>query len=282
MTGDVPRGSAPLSPGRPAAGREAGPPPILDQMFAADSLYALRAAVEAHASAAGMREGRSVDLVISIHELAANAVRHGAGTGRLQMWNRDGALHCQVSDDGAGDPRWQPEHGDPRPRADGGEGDTADDLAAAWPRAHGHGLWIVGQMADRFSLSSGPGGTIAAVAFALPAPEPRPPFRLTRWDRGGRTVLELSGDLDQQSARELMDAVRALTSASPAVQLVMDLTAMTFWDSSGIAALIMAQQQIDDSPQATMVITGLPGRFREQLHSMDVISQFTLADSAGP
>ena len=99
-------------------------------MFAADSLYALRAAVEAHASAAGMREGRSVDLVISIHELAANAVRHGAGTGRLQMWNRDGALHCQVSDDGAGDPRWQPEHGDPRPRADGGKATRP----MTWPR----------------------------------------------------------------------------------------------------------------------------------------------------
>ena len=55
--------------------------PILDQVFDADSLYALRAAVAAHGAQAGLPPGRADDLVIAVHELAANAVRHGAGHG---------------------------------------------------------------------------------------------------------------------------------------------------------------------------------------------------------
>lgn len=40
-----------------------GETPILDQVFDGDSLYALRAAVAAHASQAGMPDGRVRDLV---------------------------------------------------------------------------------------------------------------------------------------------------------------------------------------------------------------------------
>src|SRR6266481_5226802 len=77
--------------------------PILDQAFDAGSLYALRAAVAAHVSQAGLAPGRSDDLVIAVHELAANAVRHGAGHGRLRIWRSDQALLCEVSDDGLPD-----------------------------------------------------------------------------------------------------------------------------------------------------------------------------------
>ena len=58
----------------------------LDQAFDGDSLYALRAAVAAHGSQAGLSEGQTRDLVLAVHELAANAVRHGAGQGRLRLW----------------------------------------------------------------------------------------------------------------------------------------------------------------------------------------------------
>src|SRR5580704_8227416 len=84
----------------------AAPPqsaPILDQAFDAGSLYALRAAVAAHASQAGLAPGRADDLVIAVHELAANAVRHGAGHGRLRIWRSEVALLCEISDDGLPD-----------------------------------------------------------------------------------------------------------------------------------------------------------------------------------
>ncbi|MDQ2815827.1 MAG: ATP-binding protein [Actinomycetota bacterium] len=76
------------------------PPPVLDQAFDSGTLYVLRAAVQARAVQLGMLESGTDDLVIAIHELAANAVRHGAGGGRLQMWERTGKLHCQIEDAG--------------------------------------------------------------------------------------------------------------------------------------------------------------------------------------
>src|ERR1700722_1120414 len=77
--------------------------PILDQAFDADSLYALRAAVAAHITEAALAPGRADDLVIAVHELAANAVRHGAGHGRLRIWRSDQALRCEITDDGLPD-----------------------------------------------------------------------------------------------------------------------------------------------------------------------------------
>src|SRR3984957_16034567 len=116
MTGDLP----PRPPAQPGPLSESAPPaasdaPILDQVFDADSLYALRAAVAAHAADAGLSPGRADDLVIAVHELAANAVRHGAGHGRLRIWRSEAALLCEVSDDGLPDVAKTPRPGAPPP-----------------------------------------------------------------------------------------------------------------------------------------------------------------------
>ena len=53
----------------------------------------LRAAVAAHGSQAGLSDGRTRDLVLAVHELAANAVRHGraGGAGESLRRRRRGA-----------------------------------------------------------------------------------------------------------------------------------------------------------------------------------------------
>jgi anti-sigma regulatory factor (Ser/Thr protein kinase) len=150
MTGDPPL--ADPASGADAVLKEADVPPALDQAFDSGTLYALRSAVQAHAFAAGMPERRADDVVIAIHELAANVVQHGAGQGRLRMWQVPGALQFQV-DDGA------------RPASLDG---AASNAADRWPYLKGHGLWLVREVADRMSLISGPGGTRAHVMFALP------------------------------------------------------------------------------------------------------------------
>ena len=123
----------------------------LDQAFDSGTLYALRAAVQAHAIQAGLPESRTDDLVIAVHELAANAVRHGAGAGRLRMWERDGALHCEVSDSGS--------------PASGIQAGPGVNMTERWPFLQGHGLWLVRLVADQISVFSGPGGTRAAIVF---------------------------------------------------------------------------------------------------------------------
>jgi anti-sigma regulatory factor (Ser/Thr protein kinase) len=144
------------------AGRPAVPAPVLERDFDRGSLSALRSAVAAFAARAGLPPGRVGDLVLVTHELASNAVRHGAGSGRLRMWTYGLAVNCEVTDDGPA----QVSAGATPPAA-GGQRLTA---SAPWAVEHGHGLWVAGQLADQSSQRSGPGGTTAAARFSLPRP----------------------------------------------------------------------------------------------------------------
>ena len=131
-------------PGR--GGPIVGQAVLLDQTFDVDSLYALRSATAAHAARAGLSGRRLYDVVGTVHELAANAVRHGAGHGRLLLWASEGTLHCQVSDDGATGPA----------------GDHT-----GWPVEHGHGLWLVRHFTPDISVRTGPDGTTVTASFPL-------------------------------------------------------------------------------------------------------------------
>jgi anti-sigma regulatory factor (Ser/Thr protein kinase) len=143
-------------------------PPVLDMVFDASTLDTLRAKVRASATKAGFADDRIADVVLAVHELAANAVRHGGGEGQLRMWNQAGALHCQVDD------------GD---IAAAGPDSTPDQiLTNSLPCQPGHGLWVVRQVADRMQSLSGSHGTSVMIAFdhgSLPQPAPTPaaPFR---------------------------------------------------------------------------------------------------------
>jgi anti-sigma regulatory factor (Ser/Thr protein kinase)/ABC-type transporter Mla MlaB component len=274
------RGPQPAPPGRaPQPGPLAGPPdpPLLDQAFDADSLYALRAAVAAHATQAGLAPGRADDLVIAVHELAANAVRHGAGHGRLRVWKSDQALLCEISDDGI-----------PQPAG------TEDVIQ--WRTEPGHGLSLVRQVADQASLRSGPAGTLATIHFTLDAPGP--PFRLDQRHRNGCTILAVTGPLDLSSAAQLTAAIGALLAQAPAdpqasakpqasgeppvsgLRLVLDLSGLSGWDSAGLAAMITVQQRISARPPARMVLAGLPHHLSRHLHEAGLADRFTLAETA--
>jgi anti-sigma regulatory factor (Ser/Thr protein kinase) len=157
MNDDPPGLSRPPGPGLSIAAR--AQPADLDQSFDDDTLYTVRAAVAAHASEAGIPEGRIRDVVLAVHELAANAVRHGAGQGRVQLWITGDGIRCEVTDAGA-----------PPAGADGDRPMASSRDAAQWPVEHGHGLWLVRQVADQASLDSGPSGTVAAVHFRFASP----------------------------------------------------------------------------------------------------------------
>jgi anti-anti-sigma factor len=243
--------------------------PILDQVFDHDSLYALRATVAAHASQAGLPLGRADDLVIALHELAANAVRHGAGHGRLRVWQLDHGLLCEVSDDGAPQAA-AAAHQDP---------DAASRDATRWPIEPGHGLWLVRQIADGMTLRSGPLGTVATVSLNFSSPGPLPPSGLAQRSVRGCVVLTMTGPLDVNSAGQFTDAVGNLAAGTPGLRLVADLTGLTWWDSAGLAALVSAQQRISASPPARLVLAGLPGHLVQRLRESGLADRFTLAAS---
>jgi anti-sigma regulatory factor (Ser/Thr protein kinase) len=127
----------------------------LDQWFDGSTLPALREAVLTEALEAGMPRYRARDVVLAVHELATNAVRHGGGTGQVQMWVADGALCCMVSDAGLGS----------------GNGHAPAGAMVAvrpWLFKPGQGLWLVRGLADQLTASPGPGGSQVTAVFALP------------------------------------------------------------------------------------------------------------------
>ena len=157
MAYDGPRGEPTGSVGQPGQAGSTfsrtadGVPPVLDLAFDSGTLHVLRAEVRAQARRAGLSEDRAGDVVVAVHELAANAISHGRGKGRLRVWDLAGALHCQVDD---------------------GDLDASGDTAAALnslPYLPGHGLWVARQVADQMRTLSGPDGTRVTLTFVPPA-----------------------------------------------------------------------------------------------------------------
>jgi anti-sigma regulatory factor (Ser/Thr protein kinase) len=127
----------------------------LEHWFDAGTLPDLRRAVLAEAVAAGMPDDRADDVVLAVHELAANAVRHGGGTGWLRMQAALGQLHCQVRDAGWG--------------GAGARTRTASTVTVRqWIIRPGHGLWLVQDLADHVRITPGPAGSEVAADFTLP------------------------------------------------------------------------------------------------------------------
>ena len=136
-----------------------GAPPVLDTTFDSGSLHTLRAEVRVRAIRAGLPEERAEDVVLAVHELAANSVRHAAGAGRLRVWNLARALHCQV-DDGDGLGAVEAVSGHAASRSTLGR-----MLMNSLPCVPGHGLWVVQQVADQVWSLSGSCGTTVMITF---------------------------------------------------------------------------------------------------------------------
>ncbi|MFE3265592.1 STAS domain-containing protein [Streptomyces sp. NPDC059215] len=74
------------------------------------------------------------------------------------------------------------------------------------------------------------------------------------------TVMELAGELDHHTAPQVRDALLAL-DVRPGEQLVLDLAAVTFCDSSGLSVLIVARNHAL-AADATIALTTVPERVR--------------------
>ena len=162
MSNDAPSDPQPPPLASARAGQETSQPVdgatvLLEQAFSDDSLYQLRAAVAAHAAQAGVPPLRDHDVVLAVHELAANVIRHGSGHGRVRIWVNADSLHCQVTDAGPPSPVSMTTDDGASP---------ASAAPASWPVEPGHGLWVVCRLADQASFDAGP-PSIAAFSFAL-------------------------------------------------------------------------------------------------------------------
>jgi anti-anti-sigma factor len=117
------------------------------------------------------------------------------------------------------------------------------------------------------------------VNFRLGTPDSPAPFRLDRRAEGGCAILAVSGQLDLGSSDEFGGAVGDLIAATSGLRLILDCTELAWWDSSGLAALVTAQQRISRDRSARMVVASLPGPLAERLDEAGLAGLFTLADS---
>ncbi|MFF4342962.1 STAS domain-containing protein [Kitasatospora sp. NPDC001540] len=92
------------------------------------------------------------------------------------------------------------------------------------------------------------------------------------------TVLQLRGDLDHDNERELAAAVDGALARSTGV-LVLDVSAVTFADSSTLRTLVLAQQRTEAADGALVLLGPLGPAVRRLLEITATDGYFTVADS---
>lgn len=139
-------GCRPAAPAAPAVGAlaEALPRPrgeVWKIPFAGEDLFELRQLVSSWARKEAMGDEATEELVLAVHEVATNSVRHGGGAGTLRLWRTANTLVCEIHDAGY----------------------ITDPLRAR--RAPGReasasrGLWIADQICDLVEIRSSPRGS---------------------------------------------------------------------------------------------------------------------------
>lgn len=83
---------------------------------------------------------------------------------------------------------------------------------------------------------------------------------------GGELTLVVTGDLDHATSHRLPEAVHESAEAEGAPErVVVDLSAVSFIDSTGLGALIRVQQDLTGEGGGTTVLRGLAPKFRRLL-----------------
>jgi anti-sigma regulatory factor (Ser/Thr protein kinase) len=126
-----------------AIGAEPQPPAPADAAvlrYQRDNLRQVRRFTGDYAAQAGLADQGLDDLVIAVHELAANTIAHAGGHGTLRIWTERERLVCEITD----------------------TGHISDPLAGrhlSGTAQGGHGLRVVHQVCDFVEVRSGSFGT---------------------------------------------------------------------------------------------------------------------------
>ena len=94
-----------------------------------------------------------------------------------------------------------------------------------------------------------------------PAVQPRRSFRVARDVRGTTQIVTVHGDVDLAGREALTDVIDRAIGLLPA-RVVVDMTATTFMDSSGVRCLLRAQKHADARQVDLVVIPGPPAARR--------------------
>ena len=82
-------------------------------------------------------------------------------------------------------------------------------------------------------------------------------------------LLELSGEIDHHSARNAMREMELAVDAALPKKLVLDMTGVTFMDSSGIALILRSQQRMQ-LMEGSVVLRNVPEQARRVLDAAGI------------
>ena len=88
-----------------------------------------------------------------------------------------------------------------------------------------------------------------------------PEFKITSRDLPGMHIVSLHAELDMASAPRLADALVEIAGST----VVVDLSGLTFMDSTGISALVVARNRVLTEGQGELVVTRPAGMVRRAL-----------------
>jgi anti-sigma regulatory factor (Ser/Thr protein kinase) len=117
---------------------------LLTNDFDRTTLISVRHQIEQHAERHGLSGLTLYRFVVAVNEVTTNAVRHGGGAGRLELWRMGDHLYCRVIDRGPGIPANHRRLDLPRP-----------------PRhaIAGRGLWLARHGSSSLTIDSDSRGT---------------------------------------------------------------------------------------------------------------------------
>jgi anti-sigma regulatory factor (Ser/Thr protein kinase) len=116
----------------------------MERSFDFASLTDLREEVVAYGLANGLADLRLTKFVLAVHEVMVNAVQHGGGRGRLELWRTTDDLWGRVTDTGPGIPK---QYAACQPRRSKG-----DRIGG------GYGLWLVCQFCAEVRIARAAAG----------------------------------------------------------------------------------------------------------------------------
>lgn len=117
--------------------------------FSAGQLRVVRAVTSARATQFGMDEESAECFVLAVHEIAANSITHGGGSGTYRLWREGRSLVCEIRDSGK-----------PLPP-------LAGRVAPGAEAQRGRGLWLANQICDLVQVRAVPGGSVVRLHRTL-------------------------------------------------------------------------------------------------------------------
>ncbi|HMQ14798.1 MAG TPA: STAS domain-containing protein [Phycisphaerae bacterium] len=92
-----------------------------------------------------------------------------------------------------------------------------------------------------------------------------------------RAVVHLSGEIDLRSVPELQASLLGL-ARGPLERIVLDMSGVTYIDSSGVGTLVVLKREIERA-RARIVLAGLQPRVRSVFEITRLDRFFTIAES---